>query len=495
MKKLLLLLLACFTCSGVWTQEYDFSDLKGLKNIGELKKPTENIYFSLQGYEVYITTINKSFSDTGAKYDFAKKKQLGNVAHKYTLPNTDYKHSVWVFESEALADSLVFLNRIAYFLEKDSENTQVVLFMSYNPRDTLLEEAFVSEYMKGNLNDQISEDWIANEILFAGEEIRLGNACHWRGVNNVYFQGGQVSWTEHLNQEQAILDRNRRILGNNENLVVLEEEEINILFRGKETVAKRVAYLPKEMGYYKGTLIVYYVAIELNGYYISCVLSNYGYNRNDYELSLLLQEFMEIPELPYFAHNLFDYPVYEAVHEEQIDPFRDDIHYVGMGVGSWIPIGKLANSYNPGISFHFTLGIPVQNNFAVDLLFQFSAPLGREYFDCTYKNETERTEIDFVALIGLRARHQHKLRNNLFLNTYAGLGCIGLQTDLVKGYDKNDDEEYLYITSMDIHAGTSLRYKNVALFFEYHYSPYAQSRKVESNFGTSSLNLGLTFSY
>jgi hypothetical protein len=490
--KLLLTLLALFIYnSSISAQEYNFSNLKGIKD------SKENIFFSVGGYDVIISSVNKPLKDKKTVSKLLKKNEnKTKIESEYANSSFEQENRILLLEAKPLADSLVYLNQVYYLFEKTDKTTESIYFATYNSRDTLLERAFIKEYLSEKLNRLVTSDLSAESIFFAGSIIDLGTACQWRSPNNIYFQGGQVSWREFNTMEEAIMDRNRQMMVNTELAINLEEEDIDILFMDKPVTAKRVAYLPKEK-YSRGTLLVYYVAIELNGYYISCILSGWGYNRNDYELPLLLREFMTIPELPYTAISLFDTPVYETPHEDQIDPTSEWAHLIEFQILSRIPMGNLSNTYNIAPGIGITAGLPLRNNsFVIDLFVSACFPVGRNYFDYLYKDgETDRTKARALIQLGARARHQRTLKKNLFLNTYAGIGYSGLETNIITGYDHNDNEEYAYINAPLFNIGASLRYKHIGVFLEYQLTPYSFSSRVKNDIGNSSINIGLFYGF
>lgn len=73
-------------------------------------------------------------------------------------------------------------------------------------------------------------------------------------------------------------------------------------FEGKPAVARRIVIKPeKSVAEFitrtpSRILVVYYVIQEVRGAYVSCILSHYVDNEEDYKLSPLLQEVMSITD-------------------------------------------------------------------------------------------------------------------------------------------------------------------------------------------------------
>jgi hypothetical protein len=79
---------------------------------------------------------------------------------------------------------------------------------------------------------------------------------------------------------------------------ILEEKEVDVIFEGKETKAKRIILkvkIPKILIGGSNKLVVYYVAEEIRGYNVSCVMSHYDNDvHSDKELPALLEKIMKL---------------------------------------------------------------------------------------------------------------------------------------------------------------------------------------------------------
>ena len=121
-----------------------------------------------------------------------------------------------------------------------------------------------------------------DSINFAGRKIKLGNSCNWTNVNTVqcpYY--GEMNWSVHKDLEDAknTVEQQFSITKSRKNGKVISEEIVDIEFEGTETKAKKVIYdftgLTSVLASMSGgkILTIFYVATEVRGNYVSCVLS------------------------------------------------------------------------------------------------------------------------------------------------------------------------------------------------------------------------------
>lgn len=121
-----------------------------------------------------------------------------------------------------------------------------------------------------------------DSINFAGRKIKLGTSCNWTNVNTVQCPSyGEMNWSVHKELEDAknTVDQQFAITKSRNNGKVISEETVEIEFEGTETTAKKVIYdftgITSVLVNMSGgkTLTIYYVATEIRGNYVSCVLS------------------------------------------------------------------------------------------------------------------------------------------------------------------------------------------------------------------------------
>lgn len=489
MRVKIILLLALLFSLGAQAQEYDFSFLQGLK------KENGDIFFEMSGYLIIVKTYDKSINSRKDLDNIKKKLHFKDkITAEYEESTIPVPNRIWEME-KMITDN--HPNKVCYLLSTADNKTTVIYFSTVNQRDTVFEQVFVKEWLVDELKDFVSNNWMANEVFFCGEWIRLGNACRWQNPHDIQHFGERISWSEFPSLQEA---KNHKDLlierAKNDPLVhILSEENIEVSFRGVKTIAQRIVFR-QEKAYYRHPIVVYYIAEEVNGYYISCITSRTGVNRNDYELNYLLEVFMEIPEYPVFAWNPLDYIEYEPVPESLIADWEDRVHLFDFRAGAWFPLGRSKQIARISPSFKFSMGFPINNRFALDLLMGVTAPIKSKEFTFYDNNVGETTKATTLFELGIRFRHQHKLAKKLFLTTYAGIAYAGLQTDLEDEDSKKNNESYETVGAPDLSGGISLRYRNVGLYTEYHYIPYSYNKHVHNrSLGNSSIQVGVSYSF
>ena len=483
------LLITFYTiCSlAIFSQEYDLNWMHALKN------DNGDIMIEISGYEA-IVSIQKGHINNEKTIKAIKKKYgIGNILVEY--PSGKFSVSNKVIEADLIAKDRpgIKANQICYILENGNGKVDVIYFQTYNQRNPALEEDVIKAYLADGLNKYI-ENWDTDKISFAGREVELGNACKWMSPHNIHCKGGQISWSIFPSFLEANLDINNKISANgaNKQISVLMEEDIDVIFENTSSLAHRAIYRQVSRYGYSNPLVVYYIVQEVRGQYISCVLSNYGYNRNDYELAPLLQQFMSIPELPENAYNQFDIPDYEEITDDEKETLNKEIISWELRASTWLPMGNLSNTFKVAPAFGIYLGIPFNRNMAIDLGFQLAFPIKSKLFDYYYKKTFyDVTEAETIVTISLRYRYQQILAKNIYWTTYIGTGLNSVQTDLKKENSDNDNDKWHTVDTFELFGGVGIRYKKVGCFIEYHYSPYSIANKVRSSFGNSAINTGV----
>ena len=494
MKKILFLSLFSLVSFCMIANDFTSPALQGLqgKN-GEL-------YFEMSGYGIRVFSYKGKISSSKDIAKVKKKYKIQNIQAEYSDDQIGIQNAIIEYQSSLANNPEVILNEVFFLLQKAENEMTIIHFNTLNQRDIILEQDFVKAYLNDSLTDYISKDWNVETVSFAGKTIQLGNACGWRSPHNLYCKGGQISWSEFSSYETANLDLDARIAANNSpDYSILSEEDIDILFDGIPTVAYRIAYL-SEKDYYRTPLIVYYVVTELRGRYISCTMSNYGYNRNDYELSPLLEQFMSIPEKPEWAYNSLDVPQYEDFTEKQQERIDNQTPLWELRLGTLLPLGNLKNRYTVAPSIELFVGFPFgeKRNMAIDLGVQIGIPVQAKKFDYYYeknRRETDPTKATLLPRVNLRYRYQKTLSPNIFSTIYLGAGYGTLTTNLEDGVSSDGNKTYYEVGALNVYGGGSIRYKRIGCFVEYQYNPYNFSYKVDTNFGSSALNIGAFFAF
>lgn len=472
------LLTACFSLllfMPVFSQDYDFSGLQGLSS------KSGEIQFELSGYEIFVTSVKGMINDKTIN-SLKKKYDLSNILAQYSEPSLHIENKIIEAESVIADNSNVKISRVCYILYNSDKESVVILLQTLNQRDIVLEQNFVSAYLNNQLTAYISDDWSTNIIPFAGRDIDFSETCTWIGPHNIQYGKGQISWSEFPSFESANLDINTRIESNKvKGLRVLSAEDVDVVFEGIPSLAHHVIYEKRQGG---DLLNVYYIAQEVRGRYISCVMSN-----NKYGLSPLLREVISVPELT--VNETFD----ESDIFVKEDDHRDDVTFEIRG-GTWVPLGSIKKVFDYAPSFGLFMGLPIKKTMGIDLGLQVAFPVNRKTFDYYDKDYIYDAKTDLLADISLRFRYEQEAAKNVYWTTYAGTGFSGIQTNLEKSYDEDGNADRWYsISSFSLFGGVKLRYKKVGCFLEYRYSPYSIANKVRKSFGNSIINTGICVTF
>lgn len=493
MKKLLLLsnLIMLYTLS-LFSQDIDWSYMHGIKS------DKGQIGIELSGYNIYILQEKGQINKPKDISKITKKYKIKTITKEYSYPDIEEQNVVVEGVSDMDNRDSMKVNQICFMLPAGEKKIKAILMQTINERDTVLEHSFVKAYLNKELDGYIFPDQKADTVSFAGRDIYLGSACGWRGPHNIYCRGGQISWSEFSTFEAAEADINARIAANtSEKLMILYEEDLDVVFEEIPSLAHRVVYQenPRSHYFYYNVrpLIVYYIVQEVRGRFVSCVMSNYGYNKNDYELSPLLQEVMSIPEIPDSAYNKFDVPIPDEEYVEAVTK-QYSIPIFEIRSGIWQPMGKLRNVYKFAPSVELFMGIPIKRDMTIDLGIQLAFPTNRKEFDFYYGNDIYAVKTNLIGSINVRWRYEQELKKNIYFSNYIGTGVGVLQTNLEKD-DSKDDSAYHSVETFDIFGGVGLRYKWIGAFAEYHFLPYSIAGKVRQSLGNSVINTGISFSF
>jgi hypothetical protein len=479
MKKFASLLFFLSGISLVFAGDYDFSALHGLKDT------KGNLYFEISGYDITVSHLKGKVNEKKTIDSFKKKQKINTVQAEYLDSQSGISNLIIEIELPLESNSEIMLDQIYCLSQKTENEIAVILFQTLNQRDIFLEQSFEKSYLDGSLNDYISDNWIADSVSFAGRTIHLKNDCEWQSPHNLYGKGGQISWSEFSTFESADMDLDIHIAANKrEDFEILEEEELEVIFEEIPTLAYRVVYKQKDDNM---PLIVYYISQEVRGRYVSCILSNYGYNRNDYKLSPLLKEVMDILNPPEWADN----SSYALPAEAEKEAIADQQMLIEIKPLMVLPTGNLSKRYQAAPGFDVFIGGKVRKNMIVDIGFMIAKPLGLTSFDYRYHKEVYETDLRTQFGASGRFRYQHLLKKNLFCSLYGGAGISGFETNLEKGLNSDGNKTYFGFTSADLYYGLSFRYKFAGCFIEHHYVPYSIGRRVSDRFGKTFLSLGL----
>lgn len=249
-----------------------FNRLQAIRNNGLT-------FYNIDGYTITSETLNYPFTEKGLKKVYRKysiKKDEKKTKDEQLLSNNYY-----VTNDNEITEKLV-QNNSYYFIENQEKRITIIQFSSINKRDKEFEHTIVKSIIENTVPKENYASMTIDSINFAGRKIKLGTSCNWTNVNTVqcpYY--GEMNWSVHKDLEDAknTVEQQFAITKSRKSGKVISEEMVDIVFEGTETKAKKVIYdftgITSVLASMSGgkTLTIYYVATEVRGNYVSCVLS------------------------------------------------------------------------------------------------------------------------------------------------------------------------------------------------------------------------------
>lgn len=481
MKSLLLSFLFIMASLPILSQDdYDFTGLQGLKS------GSGDILFEVGGYNISVSHLSGDVNSNAVFNSLKDKYSLGDILADYSESQISSANRVVESESEIANKVNEKQNHVLYLVGLQPENITAIHLQTYNQRDIILEQSFVKAFLSNELDSFVSENWSAASIDFVGQEILLGAECRWIKPHHVRCGDAQMVWSEFPSYEEALLDINNRIrIYSNDLFYIVGESDIDVLFEGRPSVAHRVVYQRKEAGDIPYS-ICYYIVQEIDGRNVSCMLSTPAHRPNDYGLASLLQQVMTIPTLPEDAFE---------VYETEDDNDKGFVPGFEIQAGTWLPVGRLSNVFSWAPTVGLFIDFPIKNQMSIDFGVQLAFPINRGIFEFKRKGEYYETKGDFFIDISLRWRKYKSISPKSRFSVYLGAGFNAMQTDLERLEYDDESSKYESIYTVDVLGGASIHYGRLGAFIEYHYTPYSIGNKVDSYFGHSSMNMGLSYSF
>ncbi|WP_412985691.1 hypothetical protein [Pontimicrobium sp. IMCC45349] len=296
MKKILLILLIFNFQFGFSQNEKLFDRLNAINNSG-------TIFYNVDGIDFTSQTIFSDFND----------KNLKKAYRKYKIKKTDIKETdkelnfenYKVVKREQLDNNLSSVS-VNYFVKNKDNRISIFWFGYYNKSNSEFERKMIELILNNEVPKNCFSSLKTNEVNFAGRKIELGGNCNWMNINNIQCPyNGQINWSVHKTKESADLSiQNQLKATKTKNGGKVEsEEEVEIIFEGVPTTAKKVYYdftgvtsLLVSMSGGKN-LTIYYVSEKIRDNYVSCVLSFWNNdNIGSSGLTPLLEEVMAIKD-------------------------------------------------------------------------------------------------------------------------------------------------------------------------------------------------------
>lgn len=259
------------------------------------------IFYNVDGVDFSSQTFNNEFSEKGLK----------KLYRKYSIKESDLKtkdetldyNNLFITKSENVAENL---NQISsyYFVENKNKTVSVFWFGYYGKQKQEFERKYVNLILNDKIPKEVFEPMTIESIDFAGRKIELGNSCSWTNINTVqcpYY--GEMNWSVHKTIVSAknSIDNQFNVTKSKKGGKVLSEEDIDVIFEGTETKAKKVIYdftgaksLLAGMSGGK-TLTIYYVASKVREHYVSCCMSFWNNDTiTENGLAPLLEKVMQL---------------------------------------------------------------------------------------------------------------------------------------------------------------------------------------------------------
>lgn len=270
-------------------------NIRGLKFEGQL-------FLNVEGNEIACKTYEYSFTEKNVirilRRHSIKRKSTWTVNE-----NLDFEHMIFKKQEDTakgkMNSKILFTS---YYFVKGLNDKIVAIEMNTNVQNDDELEIKIVDLIRNNKIPNTSIDIIDGSIIdFGGRIIPTHSSCGWRSVNNLQCPyAGQMNWSVYQTKDRA----EKNVLAQMENTKLKKgfsveiEEDVNVIFEGIETKAKRIVLKlnPGLSGLTQSEeLTVYYVVQKVRGNYIGCVMSFWNNDRlNDNGLPALLAEVMEL---------------------------------------------------------------------------------------------------------------------------------------------------------------------------------------------------------
>jgi len=295
MKSILFLVITLISTLSFSQENDDFA--KRLKAINN----QTIIFYNVDGVDFSSQTFSNEFTEKGLK----------KLYRKYSIKESDLKvkdetlkyNNFYITKLENVAENISQISSF-YFVENQNKTVSVFWFGYYGKQNQVFELKYVNRILNDEIPKEVFEPMTIQSIDFAGRKIELGNSCNWTNINTVqcpYY--GEMNWSVHKTIESAknSIDNQFNVTKSRKGGKVLSEEEVDVIFEGTETKAKKVIYdftgvnsLLVGMSGGK-TLTIYYVASKVRENYVSCCMSFWNNDTiTENGLAPLLEKVMQL---------------------------------------------------------------------------------------------------------------------------------------------------------------------------------------------------------
>jgi len=239
-------------------------------------KQEDNAYYILGNYSIFREDTHKEFTEKNVRK--LKNKYAESGAETYSSPTLKEENLVIRRKESDKSNTPVYRS---YYLINHHDATTVIGFYSTDYQDTLREYEFIRISLANQIPASVYISDPVKKLEFAGRTQDIGGACQLMNVNDIQCpHSGELNWALHENlpAAQKALDNQYRIVKNRNMSTILSEDMVDVVFEGKATQAKKIVLkvsVPKIVTGGSNELVVYFVAEEIRGRFVSCVLSHY----------------------------------------------------------------------------------------------------------------------------------------------------------------------------------------------------------------------------
>lgn len=273
------LLLFLFVSTSLFSQDQsELADLQAIKN-------RNYIFYNLGSYTITTQEYSSPFNDKKLKPILRKYK----IKWKKNKPLKDPLIKAKHYKFLQVEEVDVYKNHYAVYAVENKGKTSVITFSRIGELNDQLMSSFIHQFIGEGFSNNIYAKAEIDSIKYLNRYIQLGPGCHWMGVRNVQCPyNGQMDWTIHSSMEEVKqFNKIREYLTvHQRKLKLISRDTVDITFEGKKTQATKLVLDVKGinsllLNLQSGAknLIAYYIAEEIDGKFVSCILSHWDNDR------------------------------------------------------------------------------------------------------------------------------------------------------------------------------------------------------------------------
>lgn len=189
-----------------------------------------------------------------------------------------------------------------------------------------------------------------------------------------------------------------------------------------------------------------------------------------------------------------------TVYTEKYDTWQKGMIYNAF-IGTWIPLGKLSDTFSPCPLFGFHAGFAFNQSVRFDIGINIRIQNQYKPFLINADNTiTEvNSEVGFTG--GLWVTKEYKLENKIMLDAIVGLGIGYIDTDLKKvNPNPDENDNYYSIETADLSVGMNIRKRifmrhSVGLNLSYHFAPYNLDKELITEIGSQFFTTSIIYRF